>query len=367
MFCCSNCFADAEIKAIIDGNKATGNCDFCEKHNVYVYEIGKEPTIAELFDGLLDIYTPISDLPANFPREQTDLIRNILCSNWHIFNLKPDETYRLITAICADRYREQPELFDSPVGIKQGQDQDYLEENSILKNNCWGDFVEGIKRKNRFHGNYINMDRLFVFLRCAVKARHKGEVLYRARVCPDEKGYRCVEMGPPPDTKAKGGRVNPTGISILYLSDSEETTLYEIRAGVYDFVTVGRFELLRDIEVINLAKIDRISPFIGINYGFDFTQYAINIEHLKMIAREIAKPLRNDNVLDYLPTQYISDYIRSKGYDGIEYISTMSKNGTNLAVFDPSLFKCTDTRVYDIQSISYSYIPLTCFENCRVK
>lgn len=367
MFCCSNCFADAEIKAIIDGNKATGNCDFCEKHNVYVYEIGKEPTIAELFDGLLDIYTPISDLPANFPREQTDLIRNILCSNWHIFNLKPDATYRLITAICADRYREQPELFDSPVGIKQGQDQDYLEENSILKNNCWGDFVEGIKRKNRFHGNYINMDRLFVFLRCAVKARHKGEVLYRARVCPDEKGYRCVEMGPPPDTKAKGGRVNPTGISILYLSDSEETTLYEIRAGVYDFVTVGRFELLRDIEVINLAKIDRISPFIGINYGFDFTQYAINIEHLKMIAREIAKPLRNDNVLDYLPTQYISDYIHSKGYDGIEYISTMSKNGTNLAVFDPSLFKCTDTRVYDIQSISYSYIPLTCFENCRVK
>lgn len=75
-----------------------------------------------------------------------------------------------------------------------------------------------------------------------------------------------------------------------------------------------------------------------------------------MIAQEIAKPLRNGNVLDYLPTQYISDFIRSKGYDGIEYRSTMSKKGTNLAVFDPSVFNCTDTSTYNVQSISYSYV-----------
>lgn len=358
MFCCSNCFADAEIKAIIDGNKITGDCDFCGSHNANVYEIRADQTIAELFDGLLDIYTPISALPVDFPREKTDLIKNILCNNWRIFNLKPDVTYRLITAICANRYNEQPELFDSPVGIKQCQDHDYLEKNSILKNNCWADFVEGIKRKNRFHSNYINTDKLFVFLRCAVKTHRKGEVMYRSRICHSENGFKRNEMGAPPDSKAKGGRVNPTGISILYLSDLKETTLYEIRAGVYDFVTVGQFRLQKDIEVINLANIDWISPFIGVDYGFDFTQYAINIEHLKMIAQEIAKPLRNDNALDYLPTQYISDFIRSKGYDGIEYISTMCKNGTNLAVFNPSLFKCTGTNVYDIKSISYSYTQL---------
>ena len=358
MFCCSNCFADAEIKAIIDGNKTTGNCDFCGSHDAHVYDIGKDQTITELFDGLLDIYTPISNLPADFPREQTDLIKNILCSNWRIFNLKPDGAYRLITAICADRYKDQPELFDSPVGIKQWQDRDYLEENSILKNNCWNDFVEGIKRKNRFHSNYINTDMLFTFLRCTVKSHRKGEVMYRSRICPDEKGFKKIEMGPPPDNRAKGGRVNPTGISILYLSDSKETTLYEIRAGVYDFVTLGSFKLLKDIEVINLADIDRISPFTGVQRDFDFTQYAMNIEHLKMISQEIARPLRNDNALDYLPTQYISDYIRSRGYDGIEYISTMSKNGANLAVFDPTLFKCIGTNVYDVKSISYSYTQL---------
>lgn len=355
MFCCSNCFVDTEIKAIIDGNKTLGNCDFCESKNAYVYEIGKDQTITELFDGLLDIYTPISDLPSVFPREQTELIKNILCHNWNIFNLQSDVAYRLIKEICADRYKEQPELFDSPVGIKQSQNHDYLEEYSILKNNCWDDFVKGIKWENRFHSDYINTEILFRFLRCAVKSHREGEVFYRARICPNKEGYECTEMGAPPNDKIKGGRVNPTGISILYLSDSEDTTLYEVRAGIYDFVTVARFELLKDIEVINLAGIDHISPFIGIDYGFDFTQYAINIGHLKVIAKEIAKPLRNDNVLDYLPTQYISDYIRSREYDGIEYISTMGRDGINLAVFDSSFFKCINKNVYDINSIFYNY------------
>lgn len=355
MFCCSNCFADDEIKAIINGYKINGNCDFCGERNVPIYEIGKDTYLSELFDGLLDIYTPIANLPNDFPKDRTDLLKNILHFNWHIFNIQPDCIYRLIISICAERYADQPELFDNPVGILQSQDHDYLEETAILKNHRWDDFVEAIKRKNRFHSNFINTDVLYTFLRCARKTYKTGEVFYRSRICPTEKGYPREEMGAPPSEKAKAGRVNPNGIGILYLADSEETTLYEIRAGVYDYVTVGKFQLQKDIEVINLADIDKISPFIGIDYGFDFMQYAINIEHLKKIGEEIAKPLRNENALDYLPTQYISDYIKSKYYDGIEYISTMKRKGVNLAVFDENLFECTDTAVYDVLSISYSY------------
>lgn len=355
MYCCSNCFCDSEIKAIIDGNKKIGNCDFCGSKNTNVYEIGQDRTLSDMFDGLLDTYMPISNLPDDFPKESTDLIKNILCYKWHIFNLEADDIYKLITAICADRYAEESELFDSPVGIPQIQDYEYLESNSILKNHCWGDFVEEIKFRNRFHSNYINTDMLFTFLRCASKSYKTRKVFFRARICPNENGYSKKEMGPPPDGKSSGGRVNPTGIQVLYLSNSQETTLYETRAGVYDYVTVGRFVLCEDIDVINLADIDKISPFIGVQYGFDFTQYAINIEHLKMIGKEIAKPLRNDNFLDYLPTQYISDYIRSKKYDGIEYVSTMCPSGVNLAIFDKSKFKCTGVSVYEVKAISYTY------------
>lgn len=103
MFCCSNCFADNEIKAIINGNKTIGQCDFCRKQNVYVYNIEEDNTLSELFDGLLDIYIPLVNLPDNFPKERTDLLKNILYYNWHIFNIEPDCIYRLITHMCTDR------------------------------------------------------------------------------------------------------------------------------------------------------------------------------------------------------------------------------------------------------------------------
>lgn len=75
-----------------------------------------------------------------------------------------------------------------------------------------------------------------------------------------------------------------------------------------------------------------------------------------MFARDIARPLRkNDNTLEYLPTQYLSDFIKSRGYHGIEYTSTMHRGGTNLAIFDGSLLECVETSVVDINDIKYSY------------
>lgn len=96
--------------------------------------------------------------------------------------------------------------------------------------------------------------------------------------------------------------------------------MYEIRAGVCNYIKVRPLVLCEDINLIDLYGIDKISPFIGVQYVFDFTQYTINIEHLKMIGKEIAKPLRNDNSFYYLPMQYINDYNRRPA-SGRQWIS----------------------------------------------
>ena len=69
----------------------------------------------------------------------------------------------------------------------------------------------------------------------------------------------------------------------------------------------------------------------------------------------MAKPLRNNaNPIEYIPTQYISDYVHSlKEYDGIEYKSTMNPNGYNLAIFDPTLFECINTETIQVNEINY--------------
>ncbi len=68
---------------------------------------------------------------------------------------------------------------------------------------------------------------------------------------------------------------------------------------------------------------------------------------------------RSDSSLDYVPTQYIADFVKSISHDGtaeysgIEYKSVMHKDGYNLAIFDPDLFECIETKVYGIDLINY--------------
>lgn len=85
---------------------------------------------------------------------------------------------------------------------------------------------------------------------------------------------------------------------MLYLTSDEATALREVRASAFDFVTIGKFELLKDIKVVNISGLNSISPAV---YSSSIESLAANIRAFSDIAREIAKPLRrNDSSLEYL-------------------------------------------------------------------
>ena len=351
MNCCERCFKDSEITAIIAGQKIEGNCDFCKQKNVFIYDIEKNNILTQLFDGLTDIFSTEDSLTA-YPKSELNSIIYFLSKSWGIFACEDTIAYELLKVICNDKYEKQPDLFDSPVGISELFDPDYLEEHSIIRTKNWDHFVGNIKHVNRFYSNYINTDILKYYLELTSKTYPKDYSFFRARICKDSSGIEKGKMGAPSKEFVTAGRANSEGIPCLYLADSPDTTLYEVRAGVYDYTTVGEFKLLEDINIVNLASIDKISPF----QADEPTQFAINIECLKQIGRELAKPLRRyDSPLDYLPTQYISDFIKYLKYDGIEYISTMCPKGYNLALFDVNICECIRTEVYDIESIKYEY------------
>ncbi len=356
MICCSMCFKDIEIKAIVEGLQKKGDCSVCEKRDVFIYDTS-EPNmdIIQLFDGLLDTFIPSSSLPETFPKEKRDFLRNEIFENWNIFNLEKDKIERLMKKICQQRYDENPNIFDEPVGNLLTQDESYIRENSILKNHAWEDFVAGIKNNNRFHTEYFNLEILNSFLKYAQKTYEIGTIFYRARIS-NANGLSKDKMGAPPLGIASDGRVNASGISCLYLSADRETTIHEIRAGTHDFVTIGSFRLKEDISLVNLINLHQICPFR--TPDIDLTQHAVNRKHLEKIGNEIARPLRRqDSPLDYLPTQYISDFIKSKGYQGIEYKSTMYENGRNLAIFNEALLECLDVSVVKIKEINYRHRP----------
>ena len=97
-------------------------------------------------------------------------------------------------------------------------------------------------------------------------------------------------MSAPPAGKSSEGRANARGITCLYVASDVDTTLHEVRAGVFDFVSVGTFRLKQDITVVDLRAITEISPFVD---GLEYLDHAINkqyLEKLKMCIRDRGKP-----------------------------------------------------------------------------
>lgn len=357
MIFCNKCFCDSEIKAVIESIGYKGDCPICGRSDAFIYDTEKNTDLVGYFEDLFSIYTPAHLLPPGFPKAATCLLRDELISNWSIFNrLDVTDVYRIITSICNGKYQEEPELFDNPVGIAELYDLEYLNEHSLLRTNSWRDFVNAVKKQNRFHTNYINLEILERYCSYIRKPYKKGTVFCRGRISPPT-GLTIDEMGAPPHEKATAGRANAPGIRCLYLGNDVETTIHEVRAGAFDYISIGKFELQEDIIVVDLKSIDKISPFID---NLDCKEHAINKEHLNKINAEMGKTLRrSDSILDYIPTQYISDFIKSiyhngqAEYSGLEYNSTINADGYNLAIYYPELFRCVDVEVYKIEQLQY--------------
>lgn len=366
MIFCDECFKDEQIKSIIVGatlndHRSKGNCPICGKKNVFLYNTDKDSKLNDFFYELINIYTPQDLLPSDYPSNDVHMIADELKNEWNIFSdeLKTSDIYNIIKTLSPKIYSETPNYFISPVGVPEKYDQEYLKIHSILRGHSWEEFVESIKHDNRFHTQLINTDKLETYLSYLRKDYEKGKSMYRGRLCYSDKEYEPKEMGAPPIEFAKEGRANSTGIRRLYLADSEKTCIHEIRSGAFDSICIGKFSLCKDISVIDFKRISKFSPFNG---DFDFLEYLVNKPILNKIDKEMGRALRaGDNHLDYIPTQYLCDFIKTltyksdEKYSGVEYSSTLNPGGNNLAIFYPDLFKCTNVKKYTVNSLKYDF------------
>ena len=356
---CHRCVQDVELRNIIEGlGQREDSCPTCGRSDAFVYDTDINSELTPMFEELLEVYVPEDMLPQGFPSERRRTLVAELTERWHIFDerLAPTDVHNVIRAICAVKCVDSPGLFDGLVGIAESHDAEYLLNHSLLRTNSWDDFVDSVKRRNRFHTNEINLPILNRYCSLIRKVYKRGSVFFRGRLSSRD-GFSPAKMGAPPPDEATAGRANSDGISCLYLASDHLTSIHEIRAGIFDYISVGTFELTQDMVVVDLGAIDNISPFIG---ECDLLEHAINKDHLRRMNLEIGRALRrSDSPLDYIPTQYIADFVKSivndggPEYSGIEYNSTISPGGRNLAIFYPDLFTCVDVKVYHVRKLKY--------------
>lgn len=267
-------------------------------------------------------------------------------SDWNIFEKDCRNSEKLLKDIFHDSIPANDPVFTDFVEITAIHQASGAGEDHELK---WENFAEEIKTSNRFFlKETVDLKLLGDLLRLLEKTYSKGKIFYRARIS-DKDGYTVALLGKPPGDVATAGRANPRGIPYLYVSAEQKTTEYESRSSYLDYLTVGTFKLNANLSVISLRDTQNISPFV---LETNIENYVIHQKYLARLEQELSKPIRRfDKELDYLPTQYLCEYVKSLGYDAIEYGSALHKGGINLAIFNDDKIECRSVEVFEVNSM----------------
>lgn len=154
------------------------------------------------------------------------------------------------------------------------------------------------------------------------------------------------EIGSPPMLNASEGRLNRTRVSILYLASDRETTVAELRPHPGHLISTAAFRLERDIVVANFADHD-IRNFLN-------DRRLEGLRTILSIAEILNVPVQPEHRFLYAATQLIADAVRTEGYDGLMFSSSVA-SGSNLVCFDPGLcaMVTSSEQIHDVQSLSY--------------
>ncbi|MGL4453280.1 MAG: RES family NAD+ phosphorylase [Sarcina sp.] len=218
----------------------------------------------------------------------------------------------------------------------------------------WEEFKKDIKEENRFFSGKDIVEMLNQEEALDISTFHTTGnkfILYRARM-GNYVNLDDSEMKRPPVGLHCMGRCNPMGIPYLYLADREETAIKEVRARVGDLVTIAKIEVGGVYSFFDLSSQEIKSSSIKESFIIDKT--VANLVYI--INRDFTKRIDEHEKLEYLPLQFISEYIKNRGFDGFMYQSSQDLIGTNYVIFNPNRYSIIEKSLYIIHENSVEKI-----------
>lgn len=196
-------------------------------------------------------------------------------------------------------------------------------ETQKLKSKLLKQFIEEILYQNRNPRDVRVLDLLKESSTNPERIFMPKDKLFRCRLVTsgskveEEKGFwglTAKESFIPPILYTKDMRANYKYIPYLYCANHPYTALIEVRPRIGSLVSVATIEVVEKIKLL------------------DFTQHT-NPKNMSEAKRNLfsdlsylySKPVASeDDTLDYIPTQYIAEYVKNLGYDGIAYESSLT-------------------------------------------
>ena len=249
----------------------------------------------------------------------------------------------------------------------------YFDESdtSFEARKLWYEFKDAIFYENRFFVKHQLLDILSRYMEKNTLYVKTGQIYYRARVIDDScindhMIYKCysapdgekldvkyvgkanpfkgltkeASFVPPKDIKVSEGRANPKYVKYLYVAESPTTAIFEVRPFIYDAVNIAKIQTTEPLKVANIA-VD-----LDLSNDKDTT---VDMHVMGMIQGAFSKPTNNTD--DYIPTQVIAEFIKSLGYDGIRFNSSIHSGGVNLTIFNYEKCEAISSQDFRIENI----------------
>lgn len=313
MKCCGNCVNDRYLKKEI-ALKSTliGNCDFCFSKDV---DLVDPAVFGEDFDKICAIYEVAED-----GKHLVDWLNE----DWQIFALHRTQAQRLLEEILDDSERTQ-------------QTYQPLDSNGSETLNAWNVLQTELRTKNRFFPtiDFRNNRAAGRLESLRIPSKEVPQVWYRARI-EEGRAFKPNEMGAPPARRASSGRANPVGIAYLYVGSTRQTAVTEVRPQAGEILSVAEFIVDQNCDLIDLRNPrPMITPFV-MEDSVKVAELRSDTSFLERLGDELTTPVLPHAVqIDYIPSQYLCEFIKISGFDGVIYKSSVSE-GVNLALFSPS-------------------------------
>jgi RES domain len=329
--CCTECFDDRGLREQIFPflGPERGTCGYCGTRDVDLLE---PQALAPYFELVVNVYER-SDNGQSLAEWMKD--------DWQLFShpaMDIAHTKELLGDILDDGDIVRASFVPSPTYTSEGLLQWETLRDEMMYRNRW------------FLDMSLDTDRLRQLLDLLPSAG-LPRLWYRARIRSGDETYAIDKMGAPPKRLASHGRANPAGIPYLYLGSKPETAVAEIRPHTGEIACVAEFAV-PEIQAVDLRSPRKlVSPFI-LEDASAIGQLRADLPFLERLGEELTRPvLPSGAAIDYIPSQYLCEFIKKSGFDGVVYRSSVS-DGINLALFNPSEAIGGGVKLYNVSRVS---------------
>ena len=330
-FCCPECFDDRELRDHLFPSlgPSHGTCDFCGTADTQLVEPGK---LANYFEPLVYVYELSED-----GKPLVEWMKD----DWQLFSHERMDTAHakeLLGEILDDGEIIRRDFAPSTNYISEGLAQwDKLRDELMYANRWFLDVA-------------IDENRLKLLLEMLI-APPLPQKWYRARIRTEDEIFPIDKMGAPPKRRSSNGRANPAGIPYLYLGSLPDTAVAEVRPHTGEVACVADFTI-PDIKAVDLRNPRKlVSPFI-LNDPGPIGQLRADLPLLERLGEELTRPVQPAGAaIDYIPSQYLCEFIKRSGFDGVVYRSSVG-DGINLALFNPQQAVGGEVKLFNVAKVS---------------